>query len=180
MEKAKKSIPYKNYIILMGSLIIVAIGVTFISPFDYAVKNASTFVNGITTSIGIISTVGASMNTLMFHEITKDNPKLRSRYFELIGFYFIPLLEAGISYTILASFGDMENMVLSAIRISIAGFFTAILVSVLFYIAIASELKMKEKQTDGEKKQEANNPKEDMQNINSKDDNKTVNITINM
>ncbi len=147
--------------LLMGGSIIVAIIVTFLAPFDYAVKNASTFVNGITTSIGIISAIGASMNSLMFHQVTKDQPKIRSVYFEIIGFYFIPILEAGISYVILATSNGAENLLLWSIRTAIAGFFTALLVSISFYLVIASELK-KGDQIEVEEKDEKNETKSDI------------------
>lgn len=154
IQNGKKPMLYKNYLWLVGVLIIVAIALTFFSPFDFAVKNASTFVNGVTTSIGIISAFGASVNTLMFHQVTKNNPQFKSRYFEVIGLYFIPLLEAGLSYIFLATASDSSSSFLIplAIRTSIAGFFTAILVGVAFYLIIASQLRMQENQTDDEKK----------------------------
>jgi hypothetical protein len=129
----------KTFLVLV---IVIVVAVFFIlvvpaSILKTGVDNAPTFINGLTTSTSIVVAFGIAVNGLMFHEITKDNPKFKQIYFQSLGLFLIPLIEIWGSYYSLAS-GNVDY----AVKTSLTSFLTAFLVIVAFWIMISKRIEV--------------------------------------
>jgi hypothetical protein len=129
---------YRKAYWILGIIIIIALVLLWFVPWltTTAIANAFTLVNGLTASLSILVAFGGAINGIMFKDLTKDDKVFRSKYFEAIGFLIIPPVEALLAYIFLAS-GIPDY----AIKTSVAGLLTAILVVLAFYLLIARKLK---------------------------------------
>jgi hypothetical protein len=130
---------YLRLFYICGAVVLVAAFLIILVPsasFQEAINNAPTFINGLTTSTSIVVAFGGAVNGFMFREIVEGRDlEFRRRYFEGIGFFIVPPMEAWASYSFLA-FGSTEF----AVKLSLIGFLTAMLVLVTFYLFISREL----------------------------------------
>lgn len=151
MDNKKTANVYKKQFYAVWAVIVTTVIIIYFfvpsSVFQNGIDNAFSLVNGLTTSVSILVAFGGAINALMFHEMTKDNPKRKSDYFEALGFYIVPLVEAWASYVALAT-----GFVDFAVKLSLVGFLTALAVIIAFFLMIAGRLKMDEEKANAEKK----------------------------
>jgi hypothetical protein len=128
----------QKYFIALGIIILVALIVIMVVPtwvFQSGIDNAFTFINGLTTSTSIVVTFGGAINALMFRELTEKDSKFKRKYFESLGLFLIPLLEAYGAYVFLA-IGKPDF----ALKFSLTAFLTAFLVILSFFLLISRKL----------------------------------------
>jgi hypothetical protein len=142
---------YFKYFKYVWALIIASIYTEMLFPWisKDAITNAFTLVNGLTTSLSIIVALAVALSGLMIRELTEGSAHLKSKYFELMGIFLIPPVEAVLAYVFLAS-GNYDW----AVKTSIAGFLTALLLAIGFYLQILSKLKQDIKNTTTEEASE--------------------------
>jgi hypothetical protein len=181
-DRGKALIVYQKYAYLLGITIVIALAVILIVPsrvFQNAIDNAFAFVNGLTTSTSIVVGFSGAINGLVFKELTKNNPEFKRKFFEGFGLFLIPLMEAFIAYVLLAT--SVPDF---AIKFSLCSFLTAFLTIVLFYLLIAEKIEVAHQQPQTSQPTQspiASEPQsKTLEDADSKDGDKTVNITINM
>jgi hypothetical protein len=144
--------------------IIAVAAFTLLFPYQLPISGTAyvtTLINGITTMTSIVVAFGGVMfGAFIFHDEFKNDPKARSEYFEYLGFFIIPPMYLWISYWLLA--WEQYDF---AIRMSLCGFFVALLIFIGFYALNSKRLRLEK-----EKKTEPDKPKPD--------ENKTTSMNI--
>lgn len=154
---------YQTWGITCTAVILVAVVVTLWFPvsIDYsglpingtsqptkiAAQTVPTIVNGIVTMTSIIITFGGLLcGTLVFREMA-NNPEEKSKYYEGLGFFILPPMYLWISYVLLGV-GLFEF----AFKYALVGFIFALLILILFYLAVSRKLRLnREKELESDK-----------------------------
>jgi hypothetical protein len=150
----------------------------FGTQYQLSFDSVPTIINGIATSTSIIiGFTGAIIG--IFYQIFKDNLEMRNILLTSAFLESIPLTLLFIVYDIL-----IMGYVDSALRLALIAFAYALLTFAIVMLGsfyrLAKKRKISEPQSTNENKNQEARQKEEIQNPDSNDGTKTVNITINM
>jgi hypothetical protein len=125
---------YQRYLIVFMIVAFIAYFVIlFFFPITIDRNYMPTFVNGITTSISIITGLGGAVIGIVFRgDIDKGDSKARKSYFFAFSVLILPLIYPWGSYIALAT--DQFEL---AVRYSLDGYLVALLVIVAVYLLTA-------------------------------------------
>lgn len=152
--------------------------------FYLSVQTVPTVLNGITTATAIIIGFSGTIIGIVIHEFPKETKKDRKfRIFIMVLFPLLFIFVLTLDFWGYVWLLEGGTLFVSAITNMISGFLLAMLILIGLFIFIGFKFdEQEEESSDKTKQQPATTEKQNqgVQDANSKDDKKTVNITVNM